>query len=56
MIRWADYCKSLLELKRSGISKGFAEEILDMQGVKFRHYLQGRTVAPEYENMEKKAG
>jgi type IV secretion system protein VirB4 len=56
LIRWADYCKSLLELKSSGVSKGFTEEILDIQGVKFRHYLEGKTVAPEYESMEKKAG
>ena len=57
VIRWADYCKSLLELKSSGVLKGFTEEILDIQGVKFRHYLEGKTVdAPEYENIERKAG
>jgi len=56
VIRWADFCANLLELKRTGVSNGFTEEILDMQGVKFRHYLEGKTIAPEYEAMEKKAG
>ena len=57
MVRWADYCKSLLELKSSGVSKGFVEEILDTQGVKFRHYLEGKTVdMVENEIIERKAG
>ena len=56
VIRWADFCKTLLELKNSGVSKGFTEEILDMQGVKFRHYLEGKTIVPEYETTNKKAG
>jgi len=56
VIRWADYCKTLLDLKSGGITKGFTEEILDIQGVKFRHYLEGRTVDPEYAVLEKKAG
>jgi type IV secretion system protein VirB4 len=41
VIRWADFCSNLLELKKTGVSNGFTEEILDMQGVKFRHYLEG---------------
>jgi hypothetical protein len=49
VIRWADFCLNLLELKKSGVSNGFTEEILDMQGVTFRHYLEGKTI-------EKKAG
>jgi hypothetical protein len=44
LIRWADYCNNLLELKNSDVSNGFTEEILDIQGVKFRHYLEGKTI------------
>jgi len=56
VIRWADYCKTLLELKSSGVSKGFTEEVLDMQGVKFRHYLEGKIIDDGNENSERKAG
>jgi type IV secretion system protein VirB4 len=42
-IRWADYCNYLLEVKNNGETRGFTKEILDIQGVKFRHYLEGKS-------------
>ena len=52
-IRWNDYCRYLLELKKSGeIPKGFVEEILDMQGIRYKNYLAG-TLVDKAEEEEK---
>ena len=51
-IRWNDYCRFLLELKKEqGITKGFVEEILDMQGVRYQNYLEGIQVDETMEVM-----
>jgi type IV secretion system protein VirB4 len=48
MIKWNDYCRYLLDLKQKhGIQKGFAEEILDIQGIKYKSYLAGTRVDEE---------
>jgi hypothetical protein len=44
-IRWNDYCRFLLNMKNDkGINKGFVEEILNMQGIRYRNYLVGTQV------------
>jgi len=43
-IRWGDYCKYLLEKRAKGEGRGFAQEILDMQGKKYKHYLSNVAV------------
>jgi len=44
-IRWNDYCRHLLDLKKNeGIKKGFVEEILDIQGIQYTDYLAGTRV------------
>jgi hypothetical protein len=43
--RWNDYCRYLLDIRNNqGIQKGFAEEILDIQGIKYKNYLAGTRV------------
>ena len=45
MVRWNDYCRFLLDLKNNQeIAKGFVEEILDMQGIRYKNYLAGTNV------------
>jgi hypothetical protein len=45
IIKWNDYCRYLLDLKKKhGVQKGFAEEILDIQGIKYKSYLAGTQV------------
>jgi len=47
-IRWNDYCHHLLDLKKDQeVKKGFAEEILDIQGIKYKNYLAGTRVDEE---------
>jgi len=47
-VRWNDYCRYLLELKKSGgVHKGFVEEILDIQGIQYKNYLEGTRVDEE---------
>jgi len=44
-IRWNDYCKFLLDIKKNQqTEKGFVEEILDMQGIKYQDYLAGTRI------------
>jgi type IV secretion system protein VirB4 len=44
-LRWNDYCRHLLDMRNNqGIQKGFAEEILDTQGIKYKNYLAGTRV------------
>lgn len=40
ILRWGKYCDFLLERKKVGEDKGFVEEILEIQGIKFRDYLE----------------
>jgi type IV secretion system protein VirB4 len=52
-IRWNDYCRYLLELKKTGeIHKGFVEEILDMQGIRYKNYLEGTRVDEQADEKE----
>jgi hypothetical protein len=48
MIKWNDYCRYLLDLKKKhGGQKGCAEEIIDIQGIKYKSYLAGTRVDEE---------
>jgi type IV secretion system protein VirB4 len=40
LLRWKEFIDALLERRANGDKSSFVEEILDKQGVKFRHYLE----------------
>jgi type IV secretion system protein VirB4 len=45
IVKWNEYCQYLLYLRNEkGVMKGFVEEVLDMQGIEFREYLEGTVV------------
>jgi len=49
-LRWGDYQKYLLEKRQKDeMRKGYVEEILDMQGIEFRRFLEGVEVDGEVE-------
>jgi hypothetical protein len=48
MIKWNDYCRYLLDLKKNhGVQKGFVEEILDIQEIPYKNHLAGTRVDEE---------
>jgi type IV secretion system protein VirB4 len=52
-VRWNDYCRYLLDLKKNReIQKGFVEEILDIQGIRYKNYLKGTLVDERAEEKE----
>ena len=52
-VRWNDYCRYLLDLKKNrGVQKGFMEEILDIQGIRYKNYLEGTNVDERAEQKE----
>ena len=47
-VQWGRFCRYLMKLRAEGERKGFVEEILDMQGIKFRKYLENAVVDEAY--------